>query len=68
MRSDTKDSSQQQPAQQRHNDEAWDDWNAAQVSTLIKLYTVAFVPFHFLSFRSWDTIFFIFYVYRFRGK
>lgn len=42
MRSDTEDSSQQQPVQQGHYDKTWNDWNAAEVSTylLIILYTV----------------------------
>ena len=47
MRSDAEDSLQQQPVQQRYYDEAWNDWNTAEVG---HVYTVDIsrLCFHFL--------------------
>lgn len=68
MRSDTEDSSKQQPAQQRHYDEAWDDWDAAQVSTSSNSTLWLLCLFIFFLSAAGILFFFIFYVYRFRGK
>ena len=67
MRSDAEDSLQQQPVQQRYYDEAWNDWNTAEVG---HVYTVDIFLFAF-SFSFWvaEMLFFVTYlVHRFREK
>lgn len=62
MRSDAEDSRQQQSIQQRYYDEAWSDWNTAEVG---HVYTVDIFLFAFsLSFFATDLLFFVIYFAR----